>query len=331
MDTSDSTIDRKGEEENKSENPVQCISYQQQVQDLQLKLDLAQKQCQEYKEKYDKILQDLEAVKVQNAQLIITLQNHEKEILQPLKNFNNIPGKTFKYETHLHTKESSACARSSAARYIKLYKKLGYDGIFVTDHFFGGNTRVPKTLDWNERVEQFCRGYEAALAEAQRQNAESGGNFQVFFGFEQTFDTDDYLIYGLDKNWLFDHPEVETMNHHQLFEAVNSQGGLMIQAHPFRMDDDIKSIIIHPLDIHGIEVYNGGNESDNENELALAYASSYNFPMTSGSDIHTILYAHDKLSVCGMEFATPLTSVKDYCERIKRKEGNILREILKED
>jgi hypothetical protein len=50
--------------------------------------------------------------------------------------------KTFKYETHLHTSEASACGSSHGAEYISVYKKLGYDGIFVTDHFFGGNTAV---------------------------------------------------------------------------------------------------------------------------------------------------------------------------------------------
>ena len=316
-------------------------SYQQQLQDLQLKLEVAQKQCQEYKAKNEKLEHDIEAVKVQNVKLIVTLQNKDQEILyyqqilQSLENGNVInieqksEGKTYKYETHLHTKEASACGISHAAEYIKIYKKLGYDGIFVTDHFFGGNTRVSKLLDWHTRVEQFCSGYEAAVAEAQRQNAEDGGNFQVFFGFEQTFEGDDYLIYGLDKNWLFEHPEVESMDHKQLFQAVNNQNGLMIQAHPFRMRHYIKSISIHPHEVHGIEVYNGGNTTE-QNDLAFAFATSYDFPMTSGSDIHSILFAQDKLSVCGMEFTTPLTSVKDYIERIKRKEGYILKEIVQE-
>ena len=73
--------------------------------------------------------------------------------------------KTYKYETHLHTSEASKCGTSAGAEYISVYKKLGYDGIFVTDHFFGGNTAVSHELDWHTRIEQYCSGYEHALEE----------------------------------------------------------------------------------------------------------------------------------------------------------------------
>lgn len=237
--------------------------------------------------------------------------------------------KTYKYETHLHTSEASACGSSKAADYISVYKRIGYDGIFVTDHFFGGNTCVSFELDWSARIQQYCSGYEAALEEAQKQNEIDGGNFKVFFGIEQTFDGDDYLIYGLNKEWLLAHPEIESMNHGQLFEAVSQAGGLMIQAHPFRLRGYIQAIHLHPREVHGIEVYNGGNTPD-QNELALAYAKSYDFPMTSGSDIHNITFALEnkiegKINLGGMEFDEPLNNIEDYIRLIKEKKGRILR------
>jgi len=237
--------------------------------------------------------------------------------------------KTYKYETHLHTSEASACGSSKAADYISVYKRIGYDGIFVTDHFFGGNTCVSFELDWSARIQQYCSGYEAALEEAQKQNEIDGGNFKVFFGIEQTFDCDDYLIYGLNKEWLLAHPEIECMNHGQLFEAVSQAGGLMIQAHPFRLRGYIQAIHLHPREVHGIEVYNGGNTPD-QNELALAYAKAYDFPMTSGSDIHNITFALEnkiegKMNLGGMEFDAPLNNVEDYIRLIKEKKGRILR------
>lgn len=237
--------------------------------------------------------------------------------------------KTYKYETHLHTSEASACGSSKAADYISVYKRIGYDGIFVTDHFFGGNTCVSFELDWSARIQQYCSGYEAALEEAQKQNEIDGGNFKVFFGIEQTFDGDDYLIYGLNKEWLLAHPEIESMNHGQLFEAVSQAGGLMIQAHPFRLRGYIQAIHLHPREVHGIEVYNGGNTPD-QNELALAYAKAYDFPMTSGSDIHNITFALEnkiegKMNLGGMEFDEPLNNIEDYIRLIKEKKGRILR------
>ena len=240
--------------------------------------------------------------------------------------------KTYKYETHLHTVQGSACGLTDGADYIEAFFNIGYSGIFVTDHFFGGNTAVPKEGNWFDRVDQYCSGYEAALAKAKQFNDEKGltgtdDEFKVFFGIEQTFDGDDYLVYGLDKNWLYDHPEVETMSHQELFDAVNREGGLMIQAHPFRLRDYIRAVHIHPREIHGVEIYNAGNKAV-ENELAEHYATVYDFPMTSGSDIHNVDFippSEGKLNIGGMEFDTPIKDVYDYAERIKNKEGRILR------
>lgn len=239
--------------------------------------------------------------------------------------------KTFKYETHLHTLEGSACGRSSGRDYIKAYYDAGYSGIFVTDHFFGGNTAAPRTGDWESRVEAYTSGYEAALAEAERFNKENNltgteNEFKVFFGIEQTFDGDDYLIYGIEKETLLKMPEIERMRHRELFETVSKLGGLLIQAHPFRLRDYIQAIHVHPRDVHGVEIYNGGNRPS-ENELATLYATQYDFPVTSGSDIHNIDFIPDvpgKNPVGGMEFDEPLTSVFDYAERVKNKKYRLL-------
>lgn len=240
--------------------------------------------------------------------------------------------KTYKYETHLHTTQGSACGVTDGADYIEPFFKAGYSGIFVTDHFFGGNTAAPREGNWKDRIDIYCSGYEAAFAQAERFNRENNltgtdREFKVFFGIEQTFDGDDYLVYGLDKKWLYDHPEIETMRHAELFDAVNREGGLMIQAHPFRLRGYIKAIHVHPREVHGVEIYNAGNKPT-ENDLAELYAKQYEFPVTSGSDIHNVAFlipAPEKMNVGGMEFDTPLKDVYDYAERIKNKQGRILR------
>ena len=239
---------------------------------------------------------------------------------------------TYKYETHLHTKQASACGHSSGDEYIEPFFEAGYSGIFVTDHFFGGNTCVSREANWKQRIDQYCSGYEAALAKAEEFNREKGltgtdREFKVFFGIEQTFNGDDYLVYGLDKKWLYEHPEIETMRHQELFDAVNREKGLMIQAHPFRLRDYIRAIHVHPREVHGVEIYNGGNQAS-ENELAEHYAKLYDFPVTSGSDIHNVDFippAPGKLNIGGMEFDSPLKDVFDYAQRIKNKQGKIIR------
>lgn len=239
--------------------------------------------------------------------------------------------KTFKYETHLHTSEGSACGSSRGADYIKAYYDIGYSGIFVTDHFFGGNTAASRTGNWENRINEYCSGYESALKAAtifNKENNLTGDNeFKVFFGIEQTFDGDDYLIYGLDKQWLLSHPEVEHMRHKEIFEAVNSVKGLMIQAHPFRFRQYMRDMHQHPLEVHGVEIYNGGNKNI-ENQMAELYAQAFNFPITSGSDIHNINFLiknADSNSTGGMEFTTPLKDVYDYADRVKFNKGTIIK------
>ncbi|MCQ2588350.1 MAG: PHP domain-containing protein [Treponema sp.] len=238
----------------------------------------------------------------------------------------------YKYETHLHTSQGSACGSSMAEDYVYPYYEAGYSGFFVTDHFFGGNTAVPRDLDWTSRINLYCSGYEKALETAKKLNTEKNilntpDEFKVFFGIEQTFQGDDYLIYGLSKEWLLKHPEFERMNQTEVFEAVNMNNGLMIQAHPFRLRGYIQAIHIHPRDIHGIEILNAGNAPE-ENELAEHYAKIYNFPVTAGSDIHHVnklINGDGGIPVTGMEFDKPLLNLQDYVERIKNHQGSIIR------
>ena len=57
----------------------------------------------------------------------------------------------YKYETHLHTSEVSKCAHNTGAEMARAYKKAGYTGIFVTDHFFNGNCAIPENWAGNRK------------------------------------------------------------------------------------------------------------------------------------------------------------------------------------
>ena len=61
----------------------------------------------------------------------------------------------FLYETHMHTKEASACARCSGDEMARAYKEAGYAGVIVTDHNWGGNTCVDRSLPWEEIDNRF--------------------------------------------------------------------------------------------------------------------------------------------------------------------------------
>jgi hypothetical protein len=187
----------------------------------------------------------------------------------------------FLYETHLHTASSSACAVSNGSEYVKGYIDLGYSGIIVTDHFYNGNTAVPKDLPWREWVNEFCRGFEETWNEGERRGLD------VFFGWEETFDScDDYLVYGLDKSWLLEHPEAKSWSRGEQYLTVRAAGGCVVQAHPFRQHNYIRRVILSAGCVDAVEAANAGNYEQSYDALAMRYARRLGLPVTAGTDMH---------------------------------------------
>ena len=146
----------------------------------------------------------------------------------------------YKYETHLHTKEASACAGATGREMVIAYKEAGYAGIIVTDHFFYGNTGIDRSLPWEDWVEAFAKGYE---------NAKKAGDemdLQVFMGWESCYQGTEFLVYGLDKQWLLAHPEIKDATIEEQWELVNQYNGLIVHAHPFRDEPYIPEVRVFP-------------------------------------------------------------------------------------
>ncbi len=213
------------------------------------------------------------------------------------------------FETHLHTTEASACSRTPGVEYIEYMKSLGYSGIIVTDHFFSGNSCVPRELPWEERVNLYCSGFEHAKEAA-------GDRLVVLFGIEYNFQGDEFMLYGLDKQWLLDNPDILQTDRYQLYERVHKAGGIMIQAHPFRERGYLSAIHLTPGVCDGIEVYNAANP-DWQNALAYEYALENGFRMAAGSDIHSL--AQEDMG--GMSFDFPIESIEDYIRAFMAGEG----------
>ena len=166
----------------------------------------------------------------------------------------------FLYETHLHTKEGSACSGNTAEELVRAYKAAGYTGIMVTDHFFRGNCAIDRNMPWEDWVEAYCKGYENAKALGD----EIG--LQVFFGWEESHQGTDFLIYGLDKEWLKRHPEIKDVTIEEQYELVHKEGGLVIHAHPYREASYIPEIRLFPEAIDGVEVFNASHYGRNPRE-----------------------------------------------------------------
>ncbi len=217
----------------------------------------------------------------------------------------------YRYETHLHTVESSACATTPGSEYPAIFKSRGYDGIFITDHFFHGNTRPSRELPWPEYVDAYTRGYEEA------RKAGDAIGFKVFFGIEENFDGDEFLIYGVGKDFLLAHPEIPHWTREQMITWVHEAGGAVIQAHPFRDRPYIKMIHLYPENIEGIEGINTAN-SPNDNLAALCYALRYHLLIQAGSDTHHSKTIGDMNG--GILCEEPILSSADYARRLRSGE-----------
>ncbi len=215
--------------------------------------------------------------------------------------------KRFKYDLHVHTNQASACGASTGAEQAIAYKKAGYAGIVITDHFFNGNSCVDRSLPWMERVTAYCSGYEDAKYVGDMIDLD------VFFGIEWNLNGMEFLLYGLTPEWLYEHENLDQYTLPRLFQAVSEAGGAMIQAHPYREDWYIKQIILYPGMVHGIEGVNLGNLKRNPvyNDRALALGRRSGLPMTCGSDSH-----HKDGAKCGMLLERRVQTPEELVEEI---------------
>ncbi len=216
----------------------------------------------------------------------------------------------FLYETHMHTCQASACGKAAGKEQARVYKAAGYTGIIITDHFFGGNTAVDRELPWEERIDLFWKGYEDAKEEGDKIGLD------VFFGLEQNIHHDEYLIYGLTKEYMKAHPEMEHWTRREQLEEVHKAGGCVIQAHPFRMRDYMDRIRLGLHFCDGIEVANAGN-SPLDDARAWRYGREFNLLMTAGSDNH----CGANWPLYGVVLENRLTSIADYVKIIRNRDS----------
>ncbi len=225
------------------------------------------------------------------------------------------------YETHMHTSNGSACANNTGREMAHALKEAGYAGSFVTDHNWGGNTCVDRSLPWKEWCHQFFEGY--------RQMKEEGEKIglQVFPGWEAGYSGPEFLIYGMTPEWLAEHEEMREASISEQYKLIHEAGGIVIQAHPYREAWYIDEIKLFPDDVDGCEMFNAthvtplsqSHHGEDYNPKAVAYAKEHNFPGTAGSDIHSTTVFGG-----GVAFKTKLESAKDFTQRILNRDDYVM-------
>ncbi len=225
----------------------------------------------------------------------------------------------FLFDTHVHTAEASPCGRLPARQMVRLYRDAGYSGLVVTDHLHRDCPAFTAAGGWEASIDRYLLGYRRAREEGERLG------LAVLWGVELTLlgtTPGDYLIYGLEEQFLRRHPRLYDLELAAFREAIlpwatgprpaapssshdarreprrrrgrspaptglppaagDGAGILIYQAHPFRPGTQPAD----PRLLDGVEVYNGNVGHDSRNSLAAAFAGRHGLLPIAGSDAH---------------------------------------------
>jgi len=185
-------------------------------------------------------------------------------------------------ELHCHSSETSSCSNVKGAALVDLYKAKNYNAIVITDHYYDGYFDGLGNISWPEKIDRFLSGHR----NAKKHGDEIGVN--VILGIELRFagSSNDYLIFGLDEQFLYDYPELYKYKTEEFGKFSKEHNLLFIQAHPFR---NYMLIINHDY-LDGIEIYNAHPWHYSRNNLAELIYEEQNakrpFIAVVGSDCH---------------------------------------------
>ncbi len=222
----------------------------------------------------------------------------------------------YKYDLHVHSSGCSACGVDDIYKIVCGAKEAGLSGIALTNHFWGGNSRVDRTLDWADFVKQ----YETEYIKAKEYGEKIG--VKVFWGIEEGVGRGkEALIYGVKPYMIGEHPELKMAGIAALSKFVHDCNGLIYAAHPFRdrayIEDPLEKPDMKYYD--GIEVYNTGN-SDLDNKLADNFAKATGCNVIAGGDVH---YAHG-FKCCGLATEFPIKNDEHLIDVLKNRRYRLL-------
>ena len=194
-------------------------------------------------------------------------------------------------DLHIHTSPLSACSYIDPHELVQEARRLKLDGLCLTEH----------QVLWDP-------------AEVDKLALEAG--IKIFRGNEFTTNQGDILIFGFYEDIK------ELMIIQDLREAVQSAGGFMIAAHPFR---GFKTFGIGQLQmtveqagkrkvfefVDAVETGNGKLSKD-ENDMARKVAKKLGLPGTGGSDAHRV----DEIATWVTVFEKNITNERELLEEL---------------
>ena len=187
-------------------------------------------------------------------------------------------------DTHIHESKYSADSKVSLETIIFKAKKIGLDGICITNHE-------------NKKIEQF----------AKKLNKKT--DLLILVGAEILTYEGDILVFGVNRL-----PE-RKMHAEELIKYVKKRKGITISAHPFRNNNrGIGKEIKNLRGLTAIEVLNGSTNYKN-NFKANNLAKKLNLPALGASDAHH----SQRVGKYASHFEDDIANIQDFIKAIKKK------------
>lgn len=188
-------------------------------------------------------------------------------------------------DLHAHSSGISRCCKVTARQVLEEAKKIGLDGIVLTNHY-------QKSYIPDGNLPDFVRRYMDEIRCAQALGDELG--MRVFWGIEvtsQVYDKVHLEIYGVEEDFLEKYPELYDMTQEELWKTVRNHGGVLIHAHPYRRS----GAPLDPRWMDGVEVNCHPKYQSTYREELFAFARTHGLTVTCGGDYHADTYR----PVCG--------------------------------
>ena len=191
-------------------------------------------------------------------------------------------------DTHCHTKYSYD-NWLEPLDLIRRAKLLGIGAVCITEHY---------SFEISEPVEQIGRD-EGLL---------------VLRGVEISTNRGHLLAYGVEDDGWNSWGRDNYLPLDEVIARINALGGICVPAHPFR-EVGLASLLKGIFDLDGIAAVesHNGNNSEDDNQLAMLAAVRMDLPMLGGSDCHKTA----AVGRCATEFVDSITCMADFIAAVR--------------
>ncbi len=195
----------------------------------------------------------------------------------------------YRIEMHAHSKPVSYCGEATPEQVIELYEKLGYHGVVLSNHFGYGFGILSEEGTKDELIDKYIGAFEEAKEAAEKRGMKAYLAAEIRFAEN----SNDYLLYGLDRNLLSEVYDLLPGTLAEYREKADMSGSVLIQAHPFRKGMTLMDVSL----LDGVETLNMHPGHNSSIGLAVKYAKKNNVPITiAGSDFHHVNCDHEGVS-----------------------------------